>query len=100
MTAEFKRGPWVAGFADGSGPEYILAKSGGAIARVRWGCSCCEDRAPLTSTEAANARLIAASPRLHYLVEAMYEEGHKAKFSREKWLKAAFKLLMEIEGEE
>ena len=56
-------GPWTVGFGDGSGPEYIrVDESSKTVAKIRWGCSCCESQEPLTNREKANARLIATAP--------------------------------------
>ena len=71
MSNFFIPGPWRIGYSDGSGPDTIVTKkekSNGlpdAIARIRWGCGCCEDRSPLTKEDKATARLIVAAPDYH-----------------------------------
>jgi hypothetical protein len=56
---------WRVGFDDGSGPDYILDDAGKPVARLRWGCGCCEDRRELSPAECERARLIAAAPDSH-----------------------------------
>jgi len=71
MSNFFIPGPWRIGYSDGSGPDTIVTKkvkSTGlpdAIARIRWGCGCCEDGSPLTIEDKATARLIVAAPDYH-----------------------------------
>jgi hypothetical protein len=64
--SKYTKGPWVADFTDGSGPAYIRAPlADKSIAKVRWGCSCCEDNSPLTEEEIANRNILAASVELY-----------------------------------
>jgi hypothetical protein len=71
---KYTKGPWRVGFSDGSGPEYINTAADQphkAIAKVRWGCSCCEITSPLTDEEKANAALLAAAPRMYEALKAV-----------------------------
>lgn len=66
------RGPWKHGFSDGSGPAHIVTKVDGqetSVAKLRWGCGCCEVRADsmndLKPHEKEIAQLITAAPELY-----------------------------------
>jgi hypothetical protein len=66
---KWTKGLWTVGFHDGSGPEYITSSDAKPLAKVRWGCSCCESQDDLTEEEKANANLFAAAPELYEALE-------------------------------
>lgn len=90
MKFKHTKGPWRVAFSDGSGPEYInnaADQEHKSIAKVRWGCSCCEDLSPLTEEEIANAALISAAPQMAELLHKFYTlicEG-KTIGKKERW---------------
>lgn len=55
---------WVVGWPDGSGPEYITIEGNEPIAKVRWGCDCCQSDSPLNDKEKARLKLISMAPDL------------------------------------
>lgn len=60
--------PWKIGYSDKSGPEVITNNKDEAVAKVRWGCSCCqmltEEFEDMTQEEQSRSRLIASAPEL------------------------------------
>jgi hypothetical protein len=60
-VSKYTSGPWTQGYQDGSGMDCVTA-NGRALARVTWGCSCCEK--PATKEGLENAKLIAAAPEM------------------------------------
>lgn len=58
--------PWRAGFKDGSGTDHITTvKDEHSVAKVRWGCGCCEDREPLSPEERATRNFIIRAANNH-----------------------------------
>jgi len=107
--AKHTPGDWQVGFDDGSGQTYIVTKEVEkkkgvrkglpvkSIARVRWGCGCCENFDPLTEEEKANLRLLASAPRLLESLKELVYPPLGGPTSKE-ILKAQI-LISEVEGE-
>ncbi len=68
--SDITKGTWEIGHSDGGGDKIVMVrheKLGETtyIAKVRWGCSCCEDLSDLTEQEKANLTLIAEAGTVH-----------------------------------
>lgn len=65
--------PWAAGYSDGSGQSAITGAGGHAVAKVRWGCSCCEKNGDLDLAETRARTAIVLSVNLAPALVAVAE---------------------------